>query len=54
LLFCIEITVTTVDSASKALKFLGLLEDEMRTYDTPIASEINQVYFLTELINIMD
>lgn len=34
--------VTTVDSASKALKFLGLVEDEIRTYDTPIASEINQ------------
>lgn len=34
--------VTAVDSASKALKFLGLVEDEMRTYDTPIASEINQ------------
>ncbi|AET02290.1 putative response regulator and transcription factor RR-A-type family [Medicago truncatula] len=34
--------VTTVDSASKALKFLGLVEDEMRTYDTHVASEINQ------------
>ncbi|XP_027355147.1 two-component response regulator ORR9-like [Abrus precatorius] len=34
--------VTTVDSASKALKFLGLMEDELRTLDTPVASEIHQ------------
>lgn len=34
--------VTAVDSASKALKFLGIVEDEMRNFDTPIASEIHQ------------
>ncbi|KAJ1413533.1 Signal transduction response regulator, receiver domain [Sesbania bispinosa] len=35
--------VTAVDSASKALKFLGLVEDELRTFDTHVvASEIHQ------------
>ncbi|XP_057435197.1 two-component response regulator ORR10-like [Lotus japonicus] len=35
--------VTTVDSASKALKFLGLVEDELRNFDTNVASEIHQM-----------
>ncbi|KAH1102384.1 hypothetical protein GLYMA_13G197600v4 [Glycine max] len=34
--------VTTLDSATKALKFLGLVEDELRTFDTTVASEIHQ------------
>ncbi|TKY68277.1 Two-component response regulator ARR8 [Spatholobus suberectus] len=34
--------VTTVDSATKALKFLGLVEDELRTFGNPVASEIQQ------------
>lgn len=34
---CVEFTVTAVDSASKALNFLGLVED--------MASEIHQVQF---------
>lgn len=34
--------VTAVDSASKALKFLGLVEDDLRTFDTPVASDIHQ------------
>ncbi|KAK7314186.1 hypothetical protein VNO77_39399 [Canavalia gladiata] len=34
--------VTAVDSASKALKFLGLVEDELRAFDSPVASEIHQ------------
>ncbi|XP_019449381.1 PREDICTED: two-component response regulator ORR9-like [Lupinus angustifolius] len=34
--------VTAVDSASKALKFLGLVEDDMRTFDTPVATKIHQ------------
>jgi VanZ family protein len=42
--FCNEIAVTAVDSATKALKFLGLAED--------VASEIHQVYFQTKLHNI--
>jgi len=41
----VEITVTTVDSATKALKFLGLVEDEFRTFEPSIASEIHQVQF---------
>lgn len=42
---CVVITVTAVDSASKALKFLGLVEDDLRTFDTPVASDIHQVQF---------
>ncbi|XP_068497769.1 two-component response regulator ORR3-like [Phaseolus vulgaris] len=34
--------VTTVDSATKALKFLGLVEDELKTFETSVASEIHQ------------
>ncbi|WVZ03173.1 hypothetical protein V8G54_023979 [Vigna mungo] len=34
--------VTTVDSATKALKFLGLVEDEFRTFESSVASEIHQ------------
>jgi hypothetical protein len=40
-------TVTTVDSGSKALKFLGLQEDEQSNPDTPYVSPNNhQVKFL--------
>ncbi|CAL0303577.1 unnamed protein product [Lupinus luteus] len=34
--------VTAVDSATKALKFLGLVEDDKRNFDTPVASKIHQ------------
>ncbi|KAL2326377.1 hypothetical protein Fmac_025435 [Flemingia macrophylla] len=35
--------VTTVDSATKALKFLGLVEDELRTFNSSVAaSDIHQ------------
>ncbi|KAE9617187.1 putative response regulator and transcription factor RR-A-type family [Lupinus albus] len=34
--------VTAVDSASKALKFLGLVEDDMRTFEAPVASKTHQ------------
>ncbi|KAK7283937.1 hypothetical protein RIF29_13687 [Crotalaria pallida] len=35
--------VTAVDSASKALKFLGLVEDDLRSFDThSVASKIHQ------------
>ncbi|XP_014522822.1 two-component response regulator ARR8 [Vigna radiata var. radiata] len=34
--------VTTVDSATKALKFLGLVEDEFRSFESSVASEIHQ------------
>jgi len=41
-------TVTTVDSGSKALKFLGLQEDEQSNPDTPYVSPNNhQVKFLS-------
>lgn len=39
--FCIEMIVTTMDSASKALKFLGLVED--------VASEVHGVKFSNRL-----
>ena len=38
------ITVTALDSGSKALKFLGLVEDEQRNKEPPsIALESHQV-----------
>lgn len=46
ILVCFVITVTAVDSGSKALRFLGLVEDEKRTEEPPtIALEANQVQF---------
>jgi len=45
----VEITVTTVDSATKALKFLGLVEDELRNFESSVASEIHQVKFCNQL-----
>ena len=43
---CFVITVTTVDSGSKALKFLGFQEDEQSNPDTPFGSPNNhQVKF---------
>ncbi|OIV99110.1 hypothetical protein TanjilG_32369 [Lupinus angustifolius] len=34
--------VTTVDSATKALKILGLVEDDLRNFDTNVASKFHQ------------
>lgn len=43
-MFSFVITVTVVDSGSKALKFLGLVEDEVRNEKvSSIATETDQV-----------
>lgn len=43
------VTVTVVDSGSKALKFLGLQEDEQRNLEPSIiAAETHQVHFFID------
>lgn len=41
-LIVLHITVTTVDSGSKALEFLGLYEDDQSNADSPSVSPNNQ------------
>jgi len=51
---CSVNTVTAVDSGSKALRFLGLVEDEKRNEEPPtIALEANQVQFYCKILSKM-